>query len=900
MKTKYCIYTYSDPFYLRKTEFWEKIKSYPHFCVSQTLVQGLTSYHKRNRFGIINTIKAFEDQMFFPWNEPYTKLAQYVILSDLIDEIDSPSIKRAFKFNQAHLLEAVRCLMELDIRHDQLVAKSPVQTIFNDLYRKVSDNPDFPRILSRISGIVKPEPQNEVAGNGVVFKDVLIEMLEKEIQGHILSSNKDHIENLISEYRSGKNIEPGLVFHGVHQLSPLLLKMCHELNILGIKIIFLFNYMEQYPRIYDTWRQVYSWTGNVEWEHDNGYHFNTANKQKTLATAMGSLLEGGRGNRAESSPLYVFDNMTSFADYVGDIFEQSEHQLSNMDEQFYATDNSMVNHLLENYFPEQFGEKHFLSYPVGQFILGLYNMWEEDKGLVISASQLKSCLATNFIHVKGMPEPLEIYRKLESYLNNIDTVPALLDQLTILEEKLEELEGNEKLQGFKYFSFYAVTREEIQYFKGIIEDLYSIARELFSDSTRSGRIDYGKHFSKLVEILRRRLKSNLQETTDEEKLIIEELYNKFQHLERLKLKGSVTDLKEAVHYYLKTRSDSNDGNWIVREFEQIDGGVLLSRGQINTPKYHLCMVSDKLMRACHREVLPWPLSEEMFISLDEKGEGYTNLKAVVNSRKRYSEFLRFSFFYGTYFLGDERVCISYVRDLEEEQDPYFVLPMLGIKPGDLPVYSFGSFDINLLADYLDHENTTVDIDDNFELTDLQVFRICQRRYILGPMLEGKRYFSDDYHCWLLYRQLLLRNTHKSFDLKANQSWQSIAEEENNLFKPFMSHWRNNDFHDVENWVIRDEQWAESAHSIDHRDYAINLRTNFLYARLDDEEGNNTLAPLWRLMDTNMQRIIKSELISFLKGLEPEGELPKLIVCEYCEHRELCLQHLLINADPEEG
>lgn len=39
MKLK--IYTYSDPYKINRESYWDEIKNCPHFCVSQTMVNGL-------------------------------------------------------------------------------------------------------------------------------------------------------------------------------------------------------------------------------------------------------------------------------------------------------------------------------------------------------------------------------------------------------------------------------------------------------------------------------------------------------------------------------------------------------------------------------------------------------------------------------------------------------------------------------------------------------------------------------------------------------------------------------------------------------------------------------------------------------------------------------------------
>ena len=91
----------------------------------------------------------------------------------------------------------------------------------------------------------------------------------------------------------------------------------------------------------------------------------------------------------------VFDNLTSFSNSIckeydealkkskerlkeGELLQPNE-TLRNMSKQYYATNNSYINDILKTYYPEQFGEKNFLSYPIGQFILSIYNMWDSKK-----------------------------------------------------------------------------------------------------------------------------------------------------------------------------------------------------------------------------------------------------------------------------------------------------------------------------------------------------------------------------------------------------------------------------------------------------------------------------------------------------------------------------------------
>ena len=48
MKLK--IYTYSDPYKINRESYWDEIKNCPHFCVSQTMVNGLEEIYDNLTF----------------------------------------------------------------------------------------------------------------------------------------------------------------------------------------------------------------------------------------------------------------------------------------------------------------------------------------------------------------------------------------------------------------------------------------------------------------------------------------------------------------------------------------------------------------------------------------------------------------------------------------------------------------------------------------------------------------------------------------------------------------------------------------------------------------------------------------------------------------------------------
>ena len=70
------IFTYVNPYELENEEYWDDIRCCPHFCVSQTLVNGLKSVCKSFEKNNISTIKNFVNHLYKNWDDIGTKVKQ--------------------------------------------------------------------------------------------------------------------------------------------------------------------------------------------------------------------------------------------------------------------------------------------------------------------------------------------------------------------------------------------------------------------------------------------------------------------------------------------------------------------------------------------------------------------------------------------------------------------------------------------------------------------------------------------------------------------------------------------------------------------------------------------------------------------------------------------------------
>ena len=184
-----------------------------------------------------------------------------------------------------------------------------------------------------------------------------------------------------------------VVVHGIHQFTPIMLKTIEILSKYK-NVIVLFNYQPDYKNVYQTWLNIYSWfESKINLSNQNFNNDSQEFEGGIVADNMAAMIAGSTAAIDLSKRIEVteFDNQTEFAGYVAKKFENASHKRENdefrhpalyyMDEQIYAV-NSGVNQILKIYFPEQFGEREFLDYPIGHFFISVTNMWDPESNVM--------------------------------------------------------------------------------------------------------------------------------------------------------------------------------------------------------------------------------------------------------------------------------------------------------------------------------------------------------------------------------------------------------------------------------------------------------------------------------------------------------------------------------------
>ena len=818
------IYTYANPFTMYEETFWNEIKFLPHFCVSQTLVQGLCRHYGRQTFLYICTADRIINEVYPEWYQDVElKIEQYLSVSRQIEKAQDIKLGKALKFNQQSLVDALRFVITLGLDASDFneIGLPKEQIAFLRIWRNVHGEPCWQfdnepknykdRLVAAIKHLHSLEMQETLSEiiavnslsvpNDAELSDQVFTCLE------FLSEKTDDVsvrQRKILEHYTALSINPQMgfekiVFHGIHQFTPKILAAIKALEQVGIEVIFLFNYQEEYAHVYDTWKKVYEWTACE-------FPVTTSSKDfecRLIGEYIGNLLEGRRaGDVRHESIVLGFANRTEFSDYVATYFLEAVSKskvitlaLSNMDEQFYGVRSDSINEILKFYFPEQFGDRHFLSYPIGQFILSLYSMWDEKEGLRVKDALIRECLAVNIWNFHGTSTPISIYERIKGYISDVSEINEVLERLKYLRGSIARIASEESNSIYHEFPFFFLSEYDVGYFIDILKDIQNIAYELFV-SEPGQHINFRSHFKKLIHIIGLKMNGN-KYITDEERRLVKEVQTRLSTLKSSRsIVGNIEDLKQTIHYYLQNEVEDNSAHWIVRNFEQIDGGVLLSP-YTKAKTYHFALLSDRNMKQANDGFFPWPLSVEL---LDAQGDMSQDSKTILTSYREYPNFLRYSVFYGTYFLDTRKaIQFSYVEESEAEKDiPYYILSLLGLEVKKT------EYDSSVLTSRIVKKQPILNTDklpeyiEAIEQPAQEVFSSCPYRFLLNFVLEEHAYYQEEFDSRRLYSLLLFSETwRKNVGIPKAQIREKMLNESNHL-KLYFPFWKTVNYMDMEN------------------------------------------------------------------------------------------------------
>ncbi|MGX8701611.1 hypothetical protein [Caproiciproducens sp.] len=874
------IYTYRDPYKLDAEPYWDEIKLCPYFCASQTLVNGLKNIYKKDfQQGRVTTVQNLVETLFEYWESTACIVKQHTDIDNIIANGLPPvlgttmqeNIARAFLFNREEVFESIRVMFELNMNvQDILVDKlTPEQTFIVEVFKKILSTEKKKDFILRSD-----------------FDEVSI---DEAIGKTMAKARKDFDPFSVQTDR--------IVIHGVHQFSPIMLRAIEKLSECK-KVILLFNYQAQYKNAYQTWIDIYTAFdcpitdfGGTEFRPSLQYP--VSYKGNMLADNLGKLIDGRTDGVVHDSSYEIieFDNITEFANYVADVFEAAEkadpaNPMSRMREQIYAADSS-ANNILKIYFPEQFGERQFLDYPLGHFFLAIANMWDaaSNEILITDINDIKECLEAGILKEDYLGQLATIFGRTSALFEGCASIDEMVSRLKKLRKNQTHLTDSTKKEYVSHISYYTVSKEDLAKLEQALTDLDELAAYFYEDFENQSH-----NFRKFYKRLKNYLQDDIldaHDLSDEFIDIIRRVLERLEEVENIDASASFECLKATMSIYLVQETKlGKSANWIVRNFEQIDGDIMRSpdeKVENDAITYHFACLSDEDIDSVKKSVFPWPLDDDFFEVAQEPVDW--KYQVFVKARKEYKNFKRYALLYGLEF-NRAKFKLSYVkRNGDKERDPYYLLKILGVKKKPYEETRVGRF----LTDVSDIA-VSGSPDGKYTEYDYFRYRICKYRFLLESITEGTTIYKDNF-LLIKYLEVLLENQVKEELQGLPISEIVLIEKLNDAFDelkkyfPFVLNVNRIDvINNIRNRMLDSKAKKFPVLSGEQRQYMM-IRELFIHKQLADPRTfrKNILQDEFpSITDEKIAEELSEKILQKLKFRKDVD-----LWCQYCSNREFC-------------
>lgn len=889
------IYTYSNPYEISNEPFWESIKNCAHFCVSQTMVNGMESVYSELKNGQLSTVDYLVQELYPSWFDTNTYIKQYAALTNALKRAtfksgagDVDKIKQALNFNKTRMLDSIRLLFEMGVVWE------------NIKLRKTSTEQKY--LLAAYKMLVQGEDKELFQINHYFTEQqidqAIVNALEAENSRKHISV--DHVD------------KDTVVIHGVHQFTPTILHCIEQVSKYK-RVVLLFNYQTQYKEVYQTWLDVYScFDIEIKSQFDNEFKplslLMTSYEGNVLGDTLGKLANGEfveRNSILSQTQIMEFDNVTEFSAYVAKIYEDAANAfnadskkrghsaLSYMKEQFYSANNS-VNDILKVYFPEQFGERHFLAYPIGHFFVAVTNMWDSENGgiKIENMNDIAECLYSEVLPEENIGELITTFNSTQNYFCRCETLEDIVSSLKALAKQGRKISKgkNPHAEQLKRLEYYTVSDQAINNLISALESLDKITKLFYADFEDSEN-NFKQFYEKVREFVEQQILPN-QDAESEFRDIIIRLLARLEEIESEGIDSSFECLKETMSYYLKQEEQKGQSaNWIVRDFQQIDGDVLMSNEierQEEGIAYHFACVSDTDMNVKREDQFPWPLDidffEKAYEPLDWKYQVY------VKSRREYKHFKRYALLYGLVF-NRCAFKISYVKHQDDkENEIYYLLRLLGIEPQLI--------DRNMTV----YEKPDIKVDsisgNASQFKDLDGFRsrICKYRFALGSVVGNGACYRDRFLQSKYFEVLLTNMARRNLvnqigsDNIISDALDECIDSIERYFPSIIPSEKMDIKMNVSNYLKRDilkNGQLTNFPDVSSEDVQyMRKREEFLYLHLEDEEKKNVLLGMFNNMtQTQVDNWLSDNALS-----KYAYEKSVNVWCQWCPEREICLEY----------
>ncbi|MGG4453240.1 hypothetical protein [Brevibacillus porteri] len=804
-------------------------------CATVSLYEGVQKQYKE-MIPLTKNAGPFINSLLGKWAKSATKLAQFTRLTSIVreegaDPLFPGNLTYAFRHNQQNVLLSMRLLAEMGAVPEEFTPKTLEEELFQRCWRRMeAEDRSFEAIRTFLQS---PEQ----------FLRQLKEVLDKD------------------------DIPKSVVLHGFYFITPLQQRILSMFEANDIELVFLNLYDQRYP---STFSAVDAFIG--AWVNKDQWIYSTLRDEElNFGDRFSSSYEGAQITPDLSS---WEPEILRFTDFSGFLTYFKEHEAS-----YVSPRDSYFNERLKDYVPKAFEERHFLSYPIGQYLFHLHLMWNERKGrLEITEKGLFECFSSGWLFHEGknakhyvdqlqavMPflagcSTLAEWRKTAKYLQAIKEGPV--ESFAHSDNRFHRMAENPMLR----FSYFNVSTSDVKDIVFLIEKLFVQAEVLFQGEQK---VSIREHLSKIESLMDEGM--DAESFTESEKKLLEELRERLREDFSSNESFYVEDLSYAISLYLGGKflegDDSTQKTEIrpVQKFDEADGAGLLGS------YVHLCGIDEESLPYSSASV-PWPLTRETL-----KEFPCTKEITLLFQREQYAPNIA-RYLYFSVLAFAENIKISWVQNMSNkvyEESVY--ISLLGQKPNRIETQFQTDSKLPFQIIEGDKEDALTALSE-YPSDAAAEFTLCPARFTYSFLAQPFATFSSDFHHQFLFGALLQAGYRLS-----DSSDEEVTAQISELF-PLWS-------------KVRKQTLAETAmkyitlfdihySSIEEKSYVLGRETfQFLRSHYTDRERDlNLMSPV---REAFRRKRVKKTLVEPAadEGTQMKATPSKL--CRFCPHLYFC-------------
>lgn len=758
------IYTYTDLTKLNSSKNFLQLMQYPQITVSADLRKCLNGRPEIDRVqGIISNdvnfkvteFHSFSSAIDEDWNSDQSKFNEMIILSEFM----RGKLEAAGEDNKLRNW-LVGCMRNLDSVLSSIILLEQAEVLPEHIDAKGDRNLEL--FLEAWLNLVDRDPT--ITG----FRTKMREMTSKEAWKLVFKKtmNIDSLDGIDT-----------LVFHGFYYITPHQERIMKLLEKAGFNLIFLIPYDERYPYVYEIWEDTYS----VErgYEPKEAWHI----EKSSVTNPYGEIFEGRKAQIDNKLELKEYSSIMEFVDDVKHIKEKGFS--------LYSADYKSANQILKDYFPEEYGDRKILSYPIGQFISTLNRMWDEDKQTIaIEEESLIECFSSGWLAVDGISgkQYMQDLMYVLPFFTNCHTVEEWETRIDLFKEIEKsviapfevELDPDIAVSRWqeaigsplKNFSMFAVEPEKVDVILKLIKQLLNMAKELFG---KNEVVRVQDHIRTLDWILKKHEVS--QELYVEERDLIKDIFEKLSADNSFDAMCHPADIARALDLFICGRFEEGeiqtDKIGLVMPLYFIDAACVK-----NKSKVHICLSDVDSLPGGNKDYV-WPLTGKKMKEVYKKTSNplILNLIQIMEATTLCNRYFTYC------ALRNREVTISWVSIMGERMlapSPYIKL-LIGATDIELTPAARNAITFNRVTETPNSLGRVEEYDnDKAPMGRIKEagmdYALCPMKYVLGYVVEKFPTYQSDFQMNYALNAFIsaIYNLMKGEGMKVDEAYEAVV------------------------------------------------------------------------------------------------------------------------------